>query len=132
MSDPTIAVQKAVMDRLKATVPSVAGQVLDSVQNAPAGDYITVTVPSAVPLDEVCWDRSEINFQIDFWSSHPDSGRVKVLAAQGRAGLHEVDDLAPQGFTIDRIRVEGIFYSREAQTLINRARMVLAVEAQPN
>lgn len=132
MSDPTIAVQKAVMDRLKVVVPAVANQVLDTVQNAPAGDYITVTVPSAVPLDEVCWDRSEITLQVDIWSTHPDSGRVKAMAAQARDGLHEVEDLTPQGFAIDRIRVEGTFYSREAQTLINRARMVLAIEAQPN
>lgn len=131
MSDPTIPVQKAVMDRLKLAVPAAGGQVFDSVQAQPVGDYITVSVPSAVPIDEECWDRSEINLQVDFWSSHPDSGRVKAMAAQARAGLHEVDDLVPVGFTIDRIRVEGIFYSREAQTLINRARMVLAVEAQP-
>lgn len=128
MSDPTVPLQKALIDKLKALL--VGADVFDFVPQTASLPYVTVLVISVVPIDEECWDRSDVAFQIDVWDDKPSSEPVKALAATIRNGLHE-QTLAVDGFTIDRMRIDGVFPSREAQTLLNRARIVVAIEAQP-
>lgn len=129
MSDPTIAVQLAIMARLRDEA-GVGQRVYDAVDPNPTFPYLTVSSPSTVPIDEECWDRSDMRFQIDVWSKHPQSHEAKSLAATIRSLFHE-QPLTVSGFTVDRIYVDGMFPTREEQTAINRVRIVLAVEAQP-
>lgn len=130
MSDPTIAVQLAIMARLRTGVTATGQRVYDAVDSGATYPYLTVTSPSTVPIDEECWDRSDMRFQIDVWSKHPQSHEAKTIAATIRDLFHE-QDLPLTGFVVDRIYVDGIFPTREEQTAINRVRIVLAVEAQP-
>ncbi|WEK05774.1 MAG: DUF3168 domain-containing protein [Candidatus Devosia phytovorans] len=131
MSDPTVALQQAMTDRLRAILGEEIG-VYDFVSEAATLPYATVGVISAVPIDEMCWDRSEVSVQIDLWDDEQTSRKVKERAAVVRDAFHEFDGLVVTGFAVDRMRVDGVFLSREAQTLLNRARIVVAVEAQPN
>ncbi|QMV02575.1 DUF3168 domain-containing protein [Devosia sp. D6-9] len=130
MSDPTIALQTAIMGRLRTGLAALEERVFDTVPAGAVRPYATVTSISSVPIDEVCWDRSDMRFQIDFWSDDTDSYQVKQIAGAGRDLLHEVELPIP-GFGLDLMIVEGTFFSREEQTLLHRARMVVAAEAQP-
>lgn len=129
MSDPTIAVQIAVMGRL-ATGAGVGNRIYDRVMPSPTFPYVTVTTPSTVPIDEECWDRSDVQIQIDVWSKHVESHEAKTIAATIRGLFHE-KDLPLTGFVADRVQVEGVFPTREEQTALHRVRIILAVEAQP-
>jgi hypothetical protein len=130
VTDPTFAVQFAVMAILRAGVPAIGQRVHDFVPQSATFPYITISVPSAVPIDETCWDRTEITFQIDVWSNTVPSVEAKEIAAVVRDFLHETD-IAVAGFEVDRARVQGAFFTRENDTQLHRARLMVSIEAQP-
>lgn len=125
-----VAVQNALMAKLRNGLPDLVRRVFDTVPEGKGHPYATVSTPSNVPVDEDCWDRTDIVFQIDFWSSHRNSTEVKRIAGNAKDLLHEQPLSAP-GYVVDRMTVAGIFYSREQGTLLHRARLMLAIAAQP-
>lgn len=130
MTDPTFALQYAVMGILRDGVSAIGQRVHDFVPATSAFPYITISVPSSIPIDEMCWDRTEVVFQIDVWSEAVPSVEVKEIAAVVRDLLHEVDIAVP-GFEVDRAQVDGAFFTREEDTKIHRARLMVSIEAQP-
>lgn len=130
MADPTFAVQFAIMGLIRTSITEIGQRVHDYVPQTSAFPYISVSVPSSVPIDEECWDRSEVMLQIDVWSNTPSSTEVKSIAPKVRDLLHETD-ISAAGFVVDRARVDGIFYSREDNTELHRARIMVMIEAQP-
>lgn len=135
MSDPALALQVAIIATLKALSTDAGNRVYDSVpvdQNGKISasyPYITIGPVSLVPIDEECFDRSEFSHQIDVWSDGVGFIQAKTIAGQIRMQLHE-QDLAVDGHSIDRMRIENIAYSR-ADGVISRARITLNTETQP-
>lgn len=135
MSDPSLELQVALVATLKA-INSVAGnRVYDAVPVNQNGEifadypYITIGSGNLVPIDEDHYDRSEISHQIDIWSNGVGYVEVKTIAGEIRMRLHE-QSMRVDGHMIDRMRVEGINYSR-ADGVISRARITLITETQP-
>jgi hypothetical protein len=126
-----VAVQAALMPHLIAHLSAVGGRVFDFIPSNPVYPYCRLSTPSEVPIDETCWDRTDIVFQLDFWSTNAESREVKEIAGAARAILHEQESLGVSGYVVDRMMVEGTFYSREEETLLQRARLMLAIEVQP-
>lgn len=135
MTDPALELQVAYVAALKALNTAAGNGIYDMPPVDQNGTvtatypYITIGSGNLVPIDEECFDRSEFSHQIDVWSSGQGYVEVKTIAGQIRMRLHE-QDLAIDGHTVDRMRVENIVYSR-SDGVISRARITVLTETQP-
>lgn len=130
MSDPSLAVQGALVSRLKA-LDTVAGtRVFDQVKKDRAFPYITVGPGQTIPIDETCADGSEVYVQIDVWSRAVGFPEAKEIAGEVRMALHDQDLIIP-GHVCDRMEVRSMDFSRDPDGLTSRARIDLLVTTQP-
>jgi len=128
-----VAVQVALGAYLRVGLGDLGNRVYDFIPVETGYPYARISTPSEVPIEETCWDRTAISFQIDFWSREKESREIKEISGHARALLHEREqDLIVPGYVVDSMMVEGIFYSREQETALQRARLMLAIDAQPN
>lgn len=130
MSDPTVAAQMAVMARIRTGVTAIGQRVHDVVPQSAAFPYITVQGPVGIPIDEECWDRSELTFQLDVWSNSANSNEAKTIGVVVRGLFHETT-FPVDGFAIDRCRVTSSTPSREDATKLHRVRVMVTMELQP-
>lgn len=138
MSDPSFALQVALVARLTDLATAAGERIYDDVppeadrmsDTGAAYPYVTIGAGQLVPVDEECWDRSSTYFQIDVWTRTIGFPEAKEIAGTIRSALHEQDLVVP-GHVVDRMRVESIDYSRDPNGLTRRARLVLLVDTQP-
>lgn len=81
MSDPLLALQGAIVARLKADAPTVAfvaQRIYDEVPTSATFPYISLGDGQSNGDDIDCAKISEVYFQIHAWSRSPDPGYVKV------------------------------------------------------
>lgn len=131
MSDPSYAVQKALLDLLRATASDVGGHVYD---NPPAGvetPYATIGEGEAAPTDEDGLGASELSLQVDVWSNYPGFAEVKRIAT---AYVAVLDDrpLATIGYVVERMHVRRVAYLRDPNGVTRRARIDLTIFTQPS
>lgn len=135
MSDPALALQIALVAVLKSINSAAGNRIYDAVPVNQNGDitaaypYITIGSGNQVSIDEDYFDRSEFSHQIDVWSDGAGYVEAKTIAGQIRMRLHE-QIMPVDGHVIDRMRIEGINYSRP-DGVISRARITLLIETQP-
>lgn len=135
MTDPALELQAAIVAALKDLSTAAGNGVYDMPPVDQNGTimasypYITIGSGNLVPIDEECFDRSEFSHQIDVWSDSQGYLEVKTIAGLIRMRLHE-QDLAIDGHTVDRMRVDNIAFSRDGG-VISRARITLITETQP-
>ena len=136
MANHALALQGAVVSRIKALATAVGTRVYDTVPRNTSGD-VTATFPfvslgesDEIPVDEDCWDRTETTHQINVWSRAVGFPECKAIAYAIREALHE-QDIAVSGQTLDRMRFNTINYSRDPDGITSRARMVLQTDTQP-
>lgn len=138
MSDPSFAIQVALVERLTTLATAAGERIYDDVppeeqrieDTGVAYPYVTIGAGQLVPIDEECFDRSSTYFQVDIWTRTVGFPEAKQLAGLIRTALHE-QGLVIAGHKLDRMRVESIDYSRDPNGLTRRARLVLLVETQP-
>jgi hypothetical protein len=90
MSDSTLAVQKAVIDLLRADAAVsaiVAGRVYDAVPASAAKPYLSFGPVQVLPDIADEYEGSEVTFQIDGWSNGPKSVEVKQIGSAVRKAL---------------------------------------------
>lgn len=133
MSDPSLAIQGALVTLLKTLNTTAGTRVYDHVPRGSNG-AITAQFPcialgggSSDPVDEECHDRTETTITIDFWSRAVGFPEAKTAATTIRAALHE-QPLAVTGHTVDRMRVDRIDYIRDPDGVTSRARLTLTIE----
>lgn len=138
MSDPSLAIQMALVAKL-AALPSESGErVYDDVpdeaqresETGAAWPYTSLGAGQLVPVDEECFDRSSTYIDVNVWSRDIGFPQVKRIAGVYRAALHE-QELVIAGHVLDRMRVENINYSRDPGGVTRRARIELLIETQP-
>ena len=82
MSDPSLALQGAVVARLKGSAPLAAligDRVFDEVKGGANFPYLSVGDGQVIGDDDECSETSEVTFQIHAWSRSPtDPGYPKV------------------------------------------------------
>lgn len=138
MSDPSLAIQIALIARIDALASELASRVYDDVppeksrvaKTGAAFPYVAIGDGQVVPIDEDCFDRSNTFFTIKVSSRAVGWPEVKTIAGDIRLGLHE-EDLQIVGHVLDRMRVESINYLRDPDGMTRRAIIELSVETQP-
>lgn len=130
MSDPSLALQGAIVAALKGISPA-GSNVFDRVPEGDPFPRITVGTGQSVPVDEDCYEGTESTFQIDAWSREVGFPQVKQIASAIRARLHN-GDLTLSGHTLELMKVESIAYDRDPDGLTSRARIQLRALTQPS
>ena len=131
VTDPTLAVQGALVARLKSLDTEAGVRVYDHPPGNPVLPYITIGPGQTVPMDETCWDASEVFAQIDVWSVEDGYPQVKRIAGALREALHDQPFSLP-GHVCDRVEVRSVTYSRERDGITSRARIELLFTTQPD
>lgn len=98
MSDPSLALQGAIIEALIAHPAVAGGRVYDSVRPGAAFPYVTIGPSDSVGDDRECWDSSEVNVQVDVWSHEPGYVQAKQIAALVRERLKQTFSIS--GFLV--------------------------------
>jgi hypothetical protein len=91
MSDPSLAMQGAIVTALKAdpAVQDLAGaRVIDRAQSQIALPFVSIGPAQHIQDDADCIDGSELFQQVDCWSREPGFVEVKRLADAVRRAVH--------------------------------------------
>jgi hypothetical protein len=129
MIGPCEAVHDALIRRLRALGTDAGARFFGQIQQKkPDYPYGMVWQGIAVPIDEECFDRTEITSQIDVWANATTYFSVKTIADAIRLDLHE-QTLEVDGYIVDRIRIESIRFPDVAPNY--RAMISLSIETQP-
>lgn len=117
MSDPSLPLQKAIIDALKAAsgVTSIVSQrIYDEVPEkvSPAFPYITLGPLQVLPDKADCIDGTEAFPQIDAWSRRIGFPEIKQI---GAAIIAALDDQPPvvAGFTCVIFEIQSVNYLRD-------------------
>jgi hypothetical protein len=130
MSDPSLALQGAIVAALKALGTPAGANVFDRVPDSNPFPRITVGGGQSVPVDEDCYEGTESTIQIDAWSRKVGFPEVKEIASAIRSRLHN-GDLTLSGHTLELMKIETIAYERDSDGLTSRARIQLRALTQP-
>jgi hypothetical protein len=130
MSDPSLALQGAIVAALKAIGSPAGANVFDRVPDSNPFPRITVGGGQSVPVDEDCYEGTESTIQIDAWSREVGYPQVKQIASAVRGRLHN-GDLTLTGHTLELMKIESITYERDSDGLTSRARIQLRALTQP-
>lgn len=130
-TDPSLAIQGALVAAIKA-IPTLAGNnVFDAVPTSNPFPRVTLGPGQSLPVLADCYDGTETTLQIDAWSRATGYPEVKQIADQIRGRLHG-GDLAISGHTCELMYVELSDYSRDPDGLTSRARLVVRLQSQPS
>lgn len=130
MSDPALALQKALVDAIKAAETDAGNNVFDTVPPENPFPRITLGEGQSIGVYADCYDGTEAFFQIDIWSQAPGFPEVKRIAGQVRAALHDAE-LTLDGHTLEILNVQSIDYRREPDNLTSRAIVTVRAQSQP-
>lgn len=92
MSDPSLAVQKAVVSRLKAYAALdalVADRILDRAPDNVTFPFIQMGYFDTIDDSADCIDGCQVRIEINVWSRAPGQTEAKTIAGHVRAALHE-------------------------------------------
>ena len=92
MSDPSLAVQKAIVERLKGYSPLIAivgTRIHDRVPQDVAFPFVQIGYFQTNDTSADCVDGSEILIDIQVWSRGVGQVEAKQIASHVRAALHE-------------------------------------------
>lgn len=127
MSDPALALQKAIYDALKNET-SAGANVFDAVPSTDPFPRIVIGPAQTIGDFAECYDGSESFLQIDVYSNKVGSmPEVKTIASEIRSILHDAD-LDLEGHVLVQIEFQDSVYSREGDGRTARARMTLRAE----
>lgn len=130
--NPALAVQKALIARLRGLDTEAGTRAYDA---PPAGEvfpYITIGPVQVVPEYIGCGEAADVIVQVDVWSQ--DVGLPQVMRISGTIynALND-KEITLEDHVCDLIEVRSVEYMREIENSISRARMDIrfATEALP-
>lgn len=104
MSDPSLALQGAIIARLKASagvVALIAARVYDEVPLIAVFPYVSIGDGQVIGDDDECSETSEVTFQMHAWSRSPaDTGYPKVKSILSAIRTAMRAPLALDGFQL--------------------------------
>lgn len=129
MAGPIVAVHDALIVKIRALATAAGERVFGQKQmTAPGYPYVMVWPGVVTPIDEECFDRTEIASQIDVWADTVAYIKVKMIADEIRTALHE-QEMEITGHVLDRMRIESILFPDPAPN--HRAIITVITETQP-
>lgn len=90
MTDPSLSVQAAIVERLRATA-GIGAIVYDRVPTTVQKPYISFGPSQITSDDSTCIDGFEVFQQVDIWSVLPGFAEAKALGEKVRAALHRYE-----------------------------------------
>lgn len=134
MSDPSLPIQGAFVDRLKSggVLPAVVGgRVLDRVPADTLLPYVTVGEGIVMPDKFECVNGSESFPVVSCYSNKPGYPEVKEIAAAVIAALDEYEALVIAGHRLIAIEREDVRYRRDSDGLVSIADITFRVVTEP-
>lgn len=119
MSDPTLAIQGAILAALKVAPAVAEGRIYDQVPGKPTFPYVTIGGGDTVGDDNSCFDASEVNVSVHVWSRAVGFPECKTLAALIRPRLKTEFTLT--GFTVSSAEYVTTRYFRDPDGLTSHA-----------
>lgn len=99
MHDPSHALQKALVARLKSAVPLVASRVFDHAPQSVTFPYIGIGDTQAIEDGAECIDGADVTITIHIWSREVGAVEARKIADQVAAALTDWEpDLSADGF----------------------------------
>lgn len=132
MSDPSLALQKALVAALKAD-GALSGDVAvyDSVPADASFPYVSFGPSQILPDQEDCIDGAEVIQQVDVWSRKPGYPECRQIAAAVVAAVDD-KDLALDAHRMILIEHQGTNYLREQDGLTSHAAVTFRALIQSN
>jgi hypothetical protein len=133
MSDPSLALQKAMVDVLKAVgaLPDVVGgRVYDDVAASAAFPYVSLGPAQVLPDKAGCIDGAEVFQQIDVWSRGVGFPECKTIAQAIVAKLDDVN-LTVDGWAVIVLEHQDTRYLRDPDGLTKHAAITFRSLLQP-
>lgn len=133
MSDPSLPLQKALIDTLKSVyaLPSVVGgRVYDDVAASATFPYVSLGPTQVLPDKAGCIDGAEVFQQIDVWSRGVGFPECKTIAEAIIARLDDAD-LIVEGFTVIVLEHQDTRYLRDPDGLTKHAAITFRSLLQP-
>lgn len=129
MHDPSHALQKALVARLKAGVPLVSGRVFDRVPMSAVFPFIQIGHTQAVNDDATCIDGATCYVTLHVWSRAVGAVEARRVADQIAAALQDwVPDLAADGFAFADGRLNSVQTTGDPDGITTHS--ILTFEAQ--
>ncbi len=129
-SDPSHALQVALVRELRALGTAAGGNVFDRVPPDDPFPRITFGPWQGIPNDADCYEGTESFVQIDVWSRAVGFPEAKGIAGAIRDRLHN-GELDVSGHRVELMLVQSIDTSRDPDGLTSRARISLRILSQP-
>lgn len=129
-SDPSHALQVALVRELRALGTAAWGNVFDQVPSGDPFPRITLGPWQSIPNDADCSEGTESFVQIDVWSRAVGFPEAKGIAGTIRDRLHN-GELDVSGHRVELMLVQSIDTSRDPDGLTSRARISLRILSQP-
>lgn len=131
MSDPSAALQKAIVARLKAAATTVGSRIYDIVPPGATFPYISVGEGQSVGRYADCYDASETFLDLHIWSREPNFGEAKTILAQVRLSLHDAP-LTLDGHTLELIEFRDARSLRDPDGLTSHVAATFRALSQPS
>jgi hypothetical protein len=110
MSDPSGALQKAIVTALKAAATGVGSRIYDRVPENAAFPYVTIGDAQSIGAFADCYDGTESFIDVHIWSRATNFGEAKTVLSQVRSALHD-EELSLDGHILELLNF------RDARTL---------------
>lgn len=108
MHDASAALQKALVARLKANVPLVAGRVFDATPMSVQFPYVQIGHSHALPDDAECINGATCTITLDTWSRAVGAVETRRIAAEVVAAVDDWEpNLSADGLAVVEIRCTG-------------------------
>lgn len=130
MSDPSLALQKAVVAALKAATTEAGDNVFDSVPEGDPFPRITIGEAQVIGNFAPCYDGSEVFFDVHVWSREVGHPQAKRIASAVRSALHDAP-LALDGHMLELLEFRDARYMRDPDGVTSHAALTFRALTQP-
>jgi len=132
MSDPMLALQKALVARLKAASTGAGASVYDRVPDSDPFPRITIGEGQTLKDNQDCRRGSEVFLEVHVWSREYGFGEAKTITSEVREALDEAESfLALDGHILDLLDFEEARFLRDPDGLTNHVAMSFRALTQP-
>ncbi len=130
MSDPMLALQKAIVAKLKGASTGVGSSVYDRVPETDPFPRITIGEGQTLKDNQDCRRGSEVFLEVHVWSRAVGWGEAKAIASQVRDAIDD-ESLVLDGHVLDLLDFEDARYIRDPDGLTSHVAMSFRALTQP-
>lgn len=133
-ADPSLALQKAIVARLKADSAVnalIAGRIYDAVPQNATKPYVSFGPFDLLPEHADCLDGGDLTITLDAWSAGPDSVLLKRVGAAVVAALDEAALALDDNQRLVQLTILRTLYMRDPDGITGHAVITARALAEP-